>query len=226
MSSEMRLAMDGNAYTREEFLGFYGSDRFESKWASATISSPPPPTLQDIADSATNAADNATDAASTRRQIHATEQNSANAAPESTGLQASPQTSATNHSLAPLVLLARADIDVQQALEESEFKPPRSLHRLARDALNEMVTAGVNSDIDRNLEHWFPWRRYIACHEHAYDIIGTGVTHAIAEYIPDTRDSNRGYQRRLDFVIYRTDGTSCRLHPGTRRRNDAKLIFN
>ena len=124
------------------------------------------------------------------------------------------------------MLLAQADIDVQQALEESEFKPPRSLHRLARDALNEMVTAGVNSDIDRNLEHWFPWRRYIACHEHAYDIIGTGVTHAIAEYIPDTRDSNRGYQRRLDFVIYRTDGTSCRLHPGTRRRNDAKLIFN
>ena len=226
MSSEMRLAMDGNAYTREEFLGFYGSDRFESKWASATISSPPPPTLQDIADSATNAADNATDAASTRRQIHATEQNSTNAAPESTGLQASPQTSATNHSLAPLVLLARADIDVQQALEESEFKPPRSLHRLARAALDQIIASGVNSNIDRNLEHWFPWRRYIACHKHAYDIVGTGVTLAIAEYIPDTLDANRGYQKRLDFVIYRTDGTSCRLHPGTKRRNDAKLIFN
>ena len=65
----------------------------------------------------------------------------------------------TNHPHAsdrsPLVLLARADIDVQQALEESEFKPPRSLHRLARDALDEIITAGVNGDIDRNLEHCF-----------------------------------------------------------------------
>ena len=89
-----------------------------------------------------------------------------------------------------------------------------------------MITAGVNSNIDRNLEHWFPWRRYIACHEHAYDIIGTGVTLAIAQYIPNTRDPNRGYQKRLDFVIYRTDGTSCRLHPGGKQCNDAKLIFN
>ena len=91
----------------------------------------------DTAENATNAADNATDAASPQRQLHATEQNSTSAEPEPTGLQASPQTSATDHSLAPLVLLARADIDVQQALEESEFKPPRSLHRLAKDALDE-----------------------------------------------------------------------------------------
>ena len=179
----------------------------------------------DTADNATNAADNATDAASPQRQLHATEQSSASAEPEPTGLQASPQTGATEHSLAPLVLPAAADIDAQRALE-AEIKPPRSLHRLARNALNEISRAGVNSDIDQNLERWFPWRRYIACHKHAYDIVGTGVTHAIAEYIPDTRDANRGYQKRLDFVIYRTDGTSCRLHPGTKRRNDAKLIFN
>ena len=89
-----------------------------------------------------------------------------------------------------------------------------------------MITAGVNSDIDRNLEQWFPWRSYIACHEKAYEIIGTGVTHAIAEYIPQTRDSNRGYQERLDFVIYRTDATRCRLHPGKKPSQDAKLIFD
>ena len=100
-----------------------------------------------------DAADNC---ASPQEQIHATEQNSASAEPEPTGLQASPQTGATEHSLAPLVLLAAADIDFQRALEESEFKPPRSLHRLARGALNEIIRAGVNSDIDRNLEHWFP----------------------------------------------------------------------
>ena len=36
-------------------------------------------------------------------------------------------------------------------------------------------------------------------HEKAYEIIGTRVTHAIAECIPQTRDSNRGYQERLDY---------------------------
>ena len=37
MFSEKRLALDGNAYTREEFLAFYGPERFDSKWASATM---------------------------------------------------------------------------------------------------------------------------------------------------------------------------------------------
>ena len=40
MSSEKRLAMDGNAYTREEFLAFYGPQRFDSKWAVAKILDP------------------------------------------------------------------------------------------------------------------------------------------------------------------------------------------
>ena len=95
-------------------------------------------------------------------------------------------------------------------MEEAEFKPPRSLHRLARDAFNDILRDGVNRDIDRNLDHWFPWRRYIACHKHAYDIVGTGVTRAIAEYIPS---SSRGHQNQLNFVIYRADGTSCYVYP-------------
>ena len=149
---------------------------------------------QGTADNATNAADNATDAASPQRQLHATEQNSTSAEPE----------------FDQLVLLAALDINFLRALEDSEFRPPRSLHKLARDALNALITAGVNSHIDRNLEHWFPWRRYIACHKHAYDIVGTGVTRAIAEYIPS---SSRGYQNQLNFVVYRADGTSCYVYP-------------
>ena len=137
---------------------------------------------------------------------------------------AAPQAAATEHRVVTFVLLTVADVDNVKA-EEEKIKPPRSLHRLARDTLNNIITAGVNSNIDRNLEQWFPWRTYIACHEKAYEIIGTGVTHAIAEYIPGTRDSNRGYQERLDFVIYRTDATRCRLHPGKRPGQDAKLIF-
>ena len=37
MLSEKRLALDGNAYTSKEFLAFYGTERFDSKWASATM---------------------------------------------------------------------------------------------------------------------------------------------------------------------------------------------
>ena len=41
-----------------------------------------------------------------------------------------------------------------------------------------------------------------------------------------TSDGNRGGQLRLDFVLYRTDGTYCRLHPGTDSRGDAKPIYS
>ena len=48
---------------------------------------------------------------------------------------------------------------------------------------------------------------YIACHESAADIIGPGVTHAVAEFVEGTRDPNQYGQPRLDFIIYRIDGT-------------------
>ena len=79
--------------------------------------------------------------------------------------------------------------------------------------------------MDRNLEHWFPWRSYVACHENAHDIIGSGITLAVAEFIDGTKDANRGGQSRLDFVLYRADGTYCRHHPGSTKRGDAKPIF-
>ena len=31
---------------------------------------------------------------------------------------------------------------------------------------------------------------------------------------------------RIDFVIYRSDGTHCRIHPGNKQSNDARLIFS
>ena len=133
--------------------------------------------------------------------------------------------SASTPSIAPpAVLLDAADVPAERALEE-QIRPARSLHRLARDALDGIFRVGANSAIDRNLGNWFPWRRYIACHKRAYDIIGAGIIGAYAQYIPETRDGNRGYQPRLDFVVYRADGTVCRLRPGSRPRADAQLLF-
>ena len=248
--SEKRLDRNGIAYTHEEFLEYYAPGHGQSMWASATRldvnrcglraldgyvytyetmeawfnSQAPCLWAKAIPVMVGNLP-------APQEQIHATEQDlvqprgSASTEPGPASLQSSRQTAATEHSVALPVLLAAADVDAERALEE-KIKPPRSLHRSARNTLNGMIAAGVDSDIDRNLENWFDWRRYIACHKYAYDIIGTGVTHARAEYLPQTRDPNRGNQERLDFVIYRTDGSTCPLHPGNTRSNDAKVIYS
>ena len=111
--------------------------------------------------------------------------------------------------------------------EEASYSPRRPLRQLARDALNAITDAGPHSGIDAHLDSWLPWRSYLASHDNAIQIIGAGVTQAKAEFIEGTTDPNRGGQPRLDFVIYRSDDTFCRIHPGTNKRNDAKpLLFD
>ena len=38
-------------------------------------------------------------------------------------------------------------------------------------------------------------------------------------------DPNRGVRERVDYVFYRADNTFYRVHPGTKRKNDAQLYF-
>jgi hypothetical protein len=118
-------------------------------------------------------------------------------------------------------LLRPEDIQTFKAQEDA-CRPRRPLHQLARDALNALAQAGR----DTNLDDSFPWRSYLACHDNALLIIGTGVTQATAEFIEGRpSDPNRSGQQRLDFVFYRSDGTYCRLHPGSKKRNDAQPLF-
>ena len=132
---------------------------------------------------------------------------------------------ATEHVHPELPRLSLADVATLRDAEKART-PKRSLHKLARDSLNTITNAGVDSELDKNLDGWFPWKEYIACHNRAADIVGPGVTHASAEFIEGTRDANRGGQQRLDFVLYRLDGTHCRLHPGTKQANDAAPVFS
>jgi hypothetical protein len=107
--------------------------------------------------------------------------------------------------------------------EEAARGPPRSLHGLARHALNNIYN---NTDYDSvNLDGYFPWPQYVAAHAQSTEIIGPGITHASAVFVTGTRDHNRGGCPRLDFFFYRTDGTVCRVHPGYKRKTDAKLFF-
>ena len=121
--------------------------------------------------------------------------------------------------------LTVADIAMKRNAEKRQ-RPVRSLHKLARAALNAITEAGPSSSISKNLDDWFPWMAYIACHESATDIIGPGVTHAIAEFLEGTRDPNQYGQPRLHFIIYRIDGTCCRVHPGAKKANDAEPLLS
>ena len=84
---------------------------------------------------------------------------------------------ATEHAQEPppapalQVLLCTEDIQQLRTAERARV-PQRSLHKLARDALNAIASADPNSSMDRNLEPWFPWRPYVACHKYAHAVIG------------------------------------------------------
>ena len=112
-------------------------------------------------------------------------------------------------------------IAIRQA--EAARGKPRSLHNIARDALNIISKRENYGSI--NLDGCFPWRQYVAAHAQSSDIIGPGITHAEAVFVQGTRDTNRGGMPRLDFFFYRSDGTCCRIHPGSKPKADAQLIF-
>ena len=137
---------------------------------------------------------------------------------------------ATEHAQEPppapalQVLLCTEDIQQLRTAERARV-PQRAIHKLARDALNAIASAGPNSSMDRNLEPWFPWRSYAACHEDAHAVIGSGITLAKAEFMDGTSDGNRDNELRLDFIFYRTDSTYCRLHPSRTSSQDAKPIY-
>ena len=100
--------------------------------------------------------------------------------------------------------------------------PPRSLHSLARSALQTICNLPTTEPQD--LDDYFPWVQYVAAHEKNTDIIGCGLTHARAEFLPSWHDANRGGAPRCDFFFYRTDGTACRVHPGRRPKDDARIL--
>ena len=234
----MRVAADGELYTFSEFQAYY-LEAAEDMWQRATHVTaterdvPPTLLLQSIpapcvSDDAQLAAANPanipehTDVNATERDLpppstHVVDMQAANS---------TTQLAATEHKSPELRLSQVVSLSLHDAATlcaaEAAHRPKRSLHNLARDALNAITKAGVHSTASKDLDGWFPWKEYIACHANAPYIIGEGVTHAVAEFIANTSDGNRGGQPRLDFVVYRSDGTYCRLHPGSKQSLDAK----
>ena len=112
---------------------------------------------------------------------------------------------------------------IEVRLQEANRGPPRSLHNLARQALNAISQSSTYAEVD--LDDWFEWIPYVAAHRESVRIVGPGITQAVARFRAGTTDANRGGAPRLDFCFIRVDGTVCRVHPGPRRSQDAKLIF-
>ena len=237
-----RIAGDGEPYTFSEFQAYY-LEAAEDMWQRATPVTatehdmPPTLLLQSIPApcgsyyahlAAANPAHipEHTDVNATERDLpppstHVVDMQAANS---------TTQPAATEHNFPELRLSRVVSLSLHDAATlraaVAAIQPKRDLHKLAREALNAITTAGVHSTASRDLDDWFPWKEYIACHADAPDIIGEGVTHAVAEFIENTSDGNRGGQRRLDFVVYRSDGTYCRLHPGSKKSLDAKPFYS
>ena len=113
-------------------------------------------------------------------------------------------------------LLSQNDID---DVTENRAK---TLHKIARAVLHEIAALQATQSAAQNLDDYLPWKEYVAQHKDARKIIGTGIIAATCEYIENEFDHNRQYNKRTDFMFYRTDGTCCRVHPGGTPAQDAK----
>ena len=201
-SPTRRRARDGNEYTAEEFQLFYGEEHWEAIWDNA-----PTGDVAQLADVSANLdASNSGDVA----QLAA---DSANTDASNTG---------GLEQTTPVVRLHASNL-IGVRRQEANRGPPRSLHNLARQALDTISQSETYAEVD--LDDWFDWIPYVAQHAESERIVGPGITQAVARFRAGTNDANRGGAPRLDFCFIRVDGTVCRVHPGRKRSQDAQLIF-
>ena len=199
---ERRQARDGSMYTAEEFQQFY-EDEWENYWNWAdrvhTTVLPAQLAVAHVSQPAVAPCTNVSQPAAAAANVS----------------QPTAAETAVGVRLHPSML-----IGIRQ--QEAARGPPRSLHKFARDALNQMSEKRTYRE--ENLDNCFDWVPYVAAHARCDEIVGSGITYAEARF-GGTRDHNRGGAPRLDFWFYRTDGTLCRVHPGNKPKHDAQLIF-
>ena len=148
------------------------------------------------------------------------------AGPEATAEVATNKGNATEHTKA--VLLRVEDIETLQRATHPvpKFSTQENGQDMARRALESAIKDGCASPIPLDeLFQGMGWREYIVSHKEARKIIGEGVVDATAEAIQGVKDPNRHGQLRIDFVVYRADGSYCRLHPGAKIASDARVQY-
>ena len=196
-AAEMRVASDGVSYSYDDFVQHYGVNLGAGKCNMAAACTESR-TFSDATEHA-------------QRTIAIAE-----TIPAATELR-------RPEAIAETICLRQQDAAALRAAEQAR-KPRRSLHDLARNTLNRFADALALHEASLDAE--FPWQSYVACHNMASEIIGAGITRAVCVSFREERDHNQGHAPRTDFVFHRADGTCCCLHPGTKKRNDAKPLFS
>ena len=90
-------------------------------------------------------------------------------------------------------------------------------HKEARAVLQQLTRQPEADVIDLEMI-WENWQAYIAKHPKSEEIVGSGIVSLKAKRIPHSSDPNNFAEKRLDFFVYRLDGSAARLHPGTTRK--------
>jgi hypothetical protein len=222
-----RVAKDGNSYTETEFAKWYGPWA-KQQWNQAsasheeTVDSQTPPTAL-VAASLHVEQGGATE--HSEPPNHAKHTQAPNTAPE----HGDPNRADPNP--APERDDTRSNAQIIWSMQEAlDFRAgfhgqQAAFHKEARDALNNLTQSAELGAAEHSLDGYFRWKEYVALSRYYETIIDTGIIAAKAERLQDTSDSNRGGQNRTDFVFYRYDNTWCRVHPGTKTKNDAQLRF-
>ena len=115
------------------------------------------------------------------------------------------------------------DLTELAVIRTAETKSKRPLHNLARKALNDFANSEYDGPIC--LDDLFPWKAYLALHAEGEMLVGPGISRAIIDQISNVKDPNRGGRPHSDFIFHRVDGSAYRVHPGSKRSNDAAPIY-
>ena len=226
--AERRMARNGFMYTRSQFVEWYEDSEYE--WDRAGIARPAVNDVPQLVDMHTDAAAPSINDAPEVVDVHtdtvATSTNDVlqlvDVHTDAAASSVDDVNDADTAGATPLLLLEHV-VAIQNE-EARLFRPPRSLHQLARDALRLIADSPTRDTVD-NLGDYFPWRQYVAAHKDSATIIGPGITNAKAVFEQGRHDANRGGAARLDFWFYRSDDSVIRVHPGNKPKNDAKFLL-
>ena len=143
-------------------------------------------------------------------------------------LQSTGRGAATEHTSGNVHPAVYTGLTMEEALDLQRRKRPSGLHKAMRENLQAVAAATEENPYERRCEvpPTLPWREYIAFHEKCEIFVGSGIDRFYLYFMPEVDPQKvRGGQLRLNYVAERQDGSVVLLHPGTKRRNDAKPIF-
>ena len=112
------------------------------------------------------------------------------------------------------------------ARQDTTNRARGDLHGEARSWLNCIADGNYSDQTIIDLTTiWGRWTLWLATQRETILFFEFDIVAFTAEAIEHTRDPNRGDRRRVDFVVYLTDGSYWRFHPGTKKQSSAQAHY-